>query len=85
MSHHSYEPSNKFNEMFKDIALGATGEFPRGKIDEKDEGEIKIGVTHTDNEVIINFGTQVVWFGMTAQQATELADTIRRHADQCEG
>ena len=38
--------------------LGATGEFPRGKIDEADEGELKLAVG-TDRET----GTVVMDFG----------------------
>jgi hypothetical protein len=58
--------------------LGATGEFPQGKLDPSDEGEIKIAIGATDGKVVINFGTQVTWIGFDPQQARQLAESIRQ-------
>ena len=62
--------------------LGATGQFPRGKLTDEDEGEIALAVTVDKNTLIIDFGKSVKWFGMSKEQAHQLADLIRRRADE---
>ncbi len=54
--------------------------YPRGKLNEQDEGAIKIGVTVKDDVVVIAFPKLVSWIGMPAEQAEELAETIKRRA-----
>lgn len=78
--HHSQEHDP---QMFKKIwskkeyqrmlkGLGATGQFPEGKLTELDEGEIKFAVTTIDNKVVIEFGKPVHWMGMSGEQAVDL-------------
>ncbi len=43
--------------------FGATKRFPEGKINNSDEGELVIGVTHDSAHVIVNFGKPIVWLG----------------------
>lgn len=65
-----------------DADIGATGEFPEGKLNSNDEGEIRFGVA-LDKEarkVILNFGKPVAWLGMSPGQAIELADLLRKKA-----
>lgn len=62
--------------------FGATGKFPRGKIHESDEGELRIGVTVKQGTVIVEFGTQIAWLGLTPQIARELADALLARADE---
>jgi len=88
MAHHgSAEGPNELRKEFerieREFGLGATGKFPEGKCAKDDEGEIRYVIGHTHNEVVIDFGSPVKWLGLTPEQATELADTIRRHADAC--
>jgi hypothetical protein len=84
MSHHASDFSDemKLSSEFGDFALGATGNFPRGKIDRLDEGEIcfAIAADHKTDTVLINFGKQVVWLGMTADEAIEIANSLRDKA-----
>ncbi len=68
----------------KEPKLGATGQFPRGKIHKTDEGEIVLEVTHREGNVIIDFGTQVVWLGFPPVEARALAAKIIKHADAIE-
>jgi hypothetical protein len=62
--------------------LGATGEFPRGKLNADDEGAIRLGVTHSQGNVVIEFGTPVKWIGLPPEQAMDLARAIMQHAGE---
>jgi hypothetical protein len=62
--------------------LGATGEFPRGKFAADDEGQLRIAITTKDNTVIIHFGKEVAWIGMSKPEAKEFAKVISQHAEQ---
>lgn len=82
MSHHAGQMSNEMSKAVKDFQLGATGEFPRGKIDRLDEGQIKFAIAadHKTDTVIINFGKKVVWLGMTADEALDIAQSLIKKA-----
>jgi len=64
--------------------LGATGEFPEGKIDDSDQGELALGikVDHEKNVVIMNFGTRVVWVGIPKEQALEMGQSLIDKANE---
>lgn len=62
--------------------LGATGEFPDGKINENDEGELKMAVGHKGELVFIDFGKPVKWIGMNPSEALQLAKMITEHAER---
>lgn len=55
-------------------------EFPRGKLNETDEGAIHIGVTVDQDCVVLAFPSPVTWIGMAAEQAEQLADILRVRA-----
>ena len=76
MSHHSGYPFQpKFTED-----IGATGEFPNGKINEDDQGQIKIGITTEDRKIIVAFGKPVEWIGFTRDEAISLCNSIMERA-----
>jgi hypothetical protein len=54
--------------------------FPLGKLTPEDEGELRLGITHVDGKVVLDFGKPVAWIGFTAEQAEQIADTLREHA-----
>lgn len=56
--------------------LGATGEFPRGKLNESDEGELKIAIAVKDDKVLMDFGKLVKWIGMDKQMALNLGKCL---------
>lgn len=56
--------------------LGATGNFPDGKITDDDEGEIRIGITEKDGIVIVDFCKPLSWIGFTKEQALQIAQTL---------
>lgn len=64
--------------------LGATGEFPQGKISPADEGELKLAITHDQGNVIINFGKAIVWFGMPPKEARQFGMLVIGHASEIE-
>jgi hypothetical protein len=64
----------------KGESFGATGQFPEGKLNEADEGEIQFGITTDNGKVVINFGTPVSWMGMNPEQARELGALLSHHA-----
>lgn len=72
----------RMEQTKRELLLGATGEFPDGTIDRNDQGAIRIGIAAdpATGKVLINFGTPVVWFGMTKQQALDLAESLTLRA-----
>lgn len=71
----------------QDLNLGPTGEFPDGKLNKDDEGQIKIAIgADLDNKkVVIDFGTLVAWIAMSPQEARQLAEVIRKNSYLAEG
>ena len=65
--------------------LGKTGNFPRGKFSEDDEGEFCLGMTVKDKTLIINFGTPVVWFGLDLNAAEAFAEMLAKHINTLKG
>lgn len=61
--------------------FGPTGKFPEGKLNQADEGELQLGITHDAGNVIIDFGTQVTWIGLPPSKAIEFANMIIQHAN----
>lgn len=73
--------------MAKELELGATGEFPEGKLTSEDEGALKmaVGIHPETGKVIVNFGKPVAWLGMEANDALKLAGFIRKRAIEALG
>lgn len=83
--HHSSERDEEMNRRMNQIPeplpqLGATGNFPQGKLTEHDEGEIRLAVGVSGGKVVINFGKPTAWIGMDAKQARQLAESLRQHS-----
>jgi hypothetical protein len=62
--------------------LGATGTFPQGKLNDHDEGGLKmaIGYDKTDGIVRVEFGKPVAWLGLPPPEARQLAALLLHHA-----
>ena len=59
------------------LKLGATGEYPEGKLGNDDEGAIRLAVAHTrDGLVRIDFGKPVAWLAMSAEQARSFGQLL---------
>jgi hypothetical protein len=67
--------------------LGATGQFPRGKMNTDDEGELQfaVGSDPDKHKVIINFGKPVAWIGISPADAEQIAQSLIKHARRARG
>jgi hypothetical protein len=62
--------------------MSENDQFPRGKLNDSDEGQLDLAVGIRDRTVIIDFGKQVVWLGLDYFTAVEFAKTILRRAGE---
>jgi hypothetical protein len=62
--------------------LGPTGEFPQGKLNADDEGELTIAVGIEADCVRIEFGKPTAWIAMDPEGALGLAASIAGKAMQ---
>jgi hypothetical protein len=64
--------------------FGPTGQFPYGKLNEDDEGELRIGVAadRATETVYIEFGTPVKSLAMRPEQAIALAQSLIKNAQK---
>jgi len=67
-------------EELEPFKLGPTGEHPKGKLHETDEGEIRLGVASYKGNVVINFATPVAWLAMTPAEAIQFAEVVKNCA-----
>jgi hypothetical protein len=51
---------------------GPTGEFPQGRLNSEDEGELAVGLAIVQNRIVMHFGKPIVWVGMSADDADNL-------------
>ena len=63
---------------------GATGDFPKGKLNKDDEGGINILISAENGRVRIDFGKPLEWIAMNYVQALGLADVIIKKARELE-
>jgi hypothetical protein len=73
-----------FQEEAERLGLGPTGNFPKGKLTENDEGEIKFAIAAYKKKVILNFGVPIASLGLDADDARQLAELLLRKADEVE-
>ena len=62
---------------------GATGNYPLGRLNDDDQGGLKMGVAadHQNGIVHVDFGKPVAWLGLDKGTALGLADMLRKHAE----
>lgn len=68
-----------------DYRPGPTGDFPKGKLNEDDEGGLQIVVTHDEGVVKVAFGKPTAWLGLPPEEAVQLAGLIVKHAMDLKG
>jgi len=56
--------------------IGKTGKFPKGKLNNNDEGELRFAIGVHKNRIIIDFNTPVSWIGFDKKQAIEIANSL---------
>lgn len=64
--------------------VGATGQFPDGKLNAHDEGELKIAVATRDHKVVLAFGKPVAWIGMNPDDARVIAVSLMNKANDAD-
>lgn len=66
------------------MKLGASGEFPSGKLNEADESELTLAISSdkTAGKVLVQFGKSIKWIGMDAVQARGLAALLINKANE---
>lgn len=95
MSNHSNDQDPQMAKAFAELIndrltaapdgrVGPTGNFPRGKLTEKDEGEIGIRVAAVNQTVVIDFGKPTAWIGFPPDDARALAASLVKYADEIE-
>jgi len=57
----------------KAIRPGAAGEFPEGKLNAQDEGQLRLILSADDTQVRIDLGKAVAWISMPKSQALTFA------------
>ena len=63
------------------MTIGKTNDFPRGKLNDSDEGGLQIAIGVRDKTVIVDFGTPTTWIGLDKQTALALANGIIEKAN----
>lgn len=66
------------------VILGPTGEFPEGKIDSEDEGELTMAIGAAEGLVRVDFGSPVVWIAMGPDDARGMAASLVEMAERAE-
>lgn len=68
----------------KNFKLGATGQFPYGKADEQDEGELRMALAADRKNGIVRilFGKPIAWLGLPSTEARALAALLIEKADE---
>ena len=61
-------------------AIGPTGEFPDGKLNDADEGALNVAVAHDEGKVYVQLGAPIEWFAMHPQGAADFASCMLKHA-----
>lgn len=66
----------------EDLGLGATGEYPKGQISKDDQGELKMAmsVNEEHKRIMIDFGKEVSWLGLEADEARIFAQALLANA-----
>ena len=67
--------------------IGPTGQFPQGKMNADDKGELALDVSHDHDKghVVMSFGTNLAWLGMGPSEAKSLAALLIHHANVVSG
>lgn len=69
-----------------DEALGETGDFPKGKLNEDDEGGLRfaVGSDIKTKKVLLDFGKPIAWIGLDPSDARRLAQLLTLSAARAE-
>lgn len=76
--HENQMSPEEFKKLFEkdETKPGATGNFPDGKLDPMDEGEIRLRMAVMDGRLIIEFGKPIASIGLTRDEAISIGQAI---------
>lgn len=60
--------------------FGSSGDFPRGRLNADDEGDLQFGITTKDKTIIVDFGKPVAWLGLDKATALQLGAILIERA-----
>lgn len=60
---------------------GKTGDFPRGKLNQYDEGGLNIEIGVKDKTIMVEFGTSVKWIGLDKKTALAMGNSLIEKAN----
>jgi hypothetical protein len=86
MSHHGdhdKEVSEAMRALLKASQKGLQGEFPRGRLNARDEGAIAVGIGHQEGKVVLSFPSPTAWIGFSPEQAFDIAESLIKAAREC--
>lgn len=63
---------------------GPTGEYPNGKLNSNDSGELNMAIGAIDGLVVVDYGGRVKWIAMHPDQARLYAQALLKRADQAD-
>lgn len=66
------------------MKIGATNDYPEGKLNKHDEGGLQFAIFHNKGKVHVEFGKPVAWFALGPEQARQLAGLLIQRASQAE-
>jgi hypothetical protein len=75
---HNDDNKSVIEQVLRENLLGETGEFPDGKLSEDDGGEIAMAIGTHGETIIIKFGKQVSWIGISVDAAVELIAVLQK-------
>jgi hypothetical protein len=58
----------------------SAGEYPDGRLNQDDEGQIPMEVGHHSGKVVVRFPKPITWIGLTGDGAMEMAQCLIEHA-----
>ena len=64
---------------------GPTGQFPEGKLNRDDQGELALGIAPYQGHVLMNFGKEISWIAMRPEQVEQLGRALIACAAQVKG
>jgi len=71
------------NRQLRDKVPGPTKQFPLGKVNEDDEGELNVAI-YTDKKgtIFLDFGKPTAWIGLDPTSARLLASKLTKYAEE---
>jgi hypothetical protein len=61
--------------------IGPTKQYPHGKLNPEDRGELAVGVRVEKGMIVVDFGTDLSWVALTPESAIEFATVLLAKAN----